>query len=272
MNSWGGQELSKKLESAEAVAGARFVEARARIWPDSGACWTEIAGAYAMYDGAQSPVTQTFRLGLFETPSDPDFERLEAFFHDRGAQVMHEVSPHAGKELLAVLRKRGYQPIELTDVMYLPLALRQSVSRPVDESVTVRIVGDHERDVWARTAAEGWRELIEFKDFMADLMRVSASREGGLDFLAELDREPIAAGSLAIYDGVALLAGASTIPEWRRRGAQRALLNYRLDYAAKMGCELAMICTEPGSASQRNAQYYGFIVAYTRIKWALSAH
>jgi GNAT superfamily N-acetyltransferase len=67
--------------------------------------------------------------------------------------------------------------------------------------------------------------------------------------------------------GVALLAGASTVPEHRKRGAQLALLDARLRYAAEHGCDLAMMGAAPGSASQRNAERHGFRIAYTRIKW-----
>jgi hypothetical protein len=69
---------------------------------------------------------------------------------------------------------------------------------------------------------------------------------------------------------VALLAGACTIPEARKQGAQLALLDYRLRYAAEQGCDLAMMCAQPGSASQRNAERHGFRIAYTRIKWQLA--
>jgi predicted GNAT family acetyltransferase len=118
--------------------------------------------------------------------------------------------------------------------------------------------------------AEGWREFVEFADYMLDLTAVSAAIEGNILFLAELDGQPVAAGALATHQGVALLTGASTIPEWRRRGAQNALLASRLDYAVRAGCDLAMFCAEPGGGSQRNAQRHGFQIAYTRIKWGLS--
>ena len=75
-------DLSRRLERAEAHANAMFVDARARAAPASGACWIEVAGAYAMYDGPASPVTQTFGLGLFETPTASVFEELERFFRD----------------------------------------------------------------------------------------------------------------------------------------------------------------------------------------------
>lgn len=44
--------LSQKLERTEARSNADFVETRARITPESGATWIEVAGAYAMFDGA----------------------------------------------------------------------------------------------------------------------------------------------------------------------------------------------------------------------------
>jgi GNAT superfamily N-acetyltransferase len=69
--------------------------------------------------------------------------------------------------------------------------------------------------------------------------------------------------------GVALLAGASTVPEGRGKGAQHALLEARLRFAREHGCDLAVINTAPGSASQRNAERHGFRIAYTRIKWRL---
>jgi hypothetical protein len=105
---------------------------------------------------------------------------------------------------------------------------------------------------------------------MLGLSRVSARRPDGLSFLAEIGGEPVATGALSICEGVALLAGASTVPEARRRGAQLALLDARLDYAARQGCDLAMMCAQPGSSSQRNAERQGFRIAYTRIKWRLN--
>ncbi|HEY9227692.1 MAG TPA: hypothetical protein VIP11_13635, partial [Gemmatimonadaceae bacterium] len=77
-------ELARRLERAEAMASAAFVDARRVVQPDVGAEWTEIAGVYAMFDGASSPVTQTFGLGVFDTIGQTELDRLEAFFADRG--------------------------------------------------------------------------------------------------------------------------------------------------------------------------------------------
>ena len=262
--------LARRLERAEAQSGAIFVEARARLFPESGARWIEVAGAYAMYDGVSSPVTQTFGLGLFQTVTAVELQVIEDFFREHAAPVWHEVSPLADLTLLALLNERGYQPIEFTSVMFRPIRGGIRLAAPRSERIQVRVVRDDEHKLWAQTAAKGWSEFTEFAGSIQELMQVSANRSSGLSFLAELEGRPIAAGAMNICDGVALMAGASTIPEGRKQGAQLALLESRLRYAAEQGCDIAMMCAQPGSASQRNAERHGFRIAYTRIKWRLA--
>ena len=48
-------ELARRLERTEGRGNVEFVEARARAFPDRDATWTEVAGAYAMFDGIGSP-------------------------------------------------------------------------------------------------------------------------------------------------------------------------------------------------------------------------
>jgi GNAT superfamily N-acetyltransferase len=261
--------LSRRLERAEGRSNADFVEARAKLSPESGAEWIEVAGAYAMFDGIGSPLTQTFGLGVFDPVTPTDMEKLEEFFQRLGAHVHHEVSPLAETSLLTLLNERGYRPIELTSVMYRPIGRGVQLASPRDEKVQSRLMRDGEEDLWAQTAAKGWSELVEFTDMMLELSSIIAKRAGGCSFLAEIDGRPIATGAMFIHDDVALLAGASTIPEGRRQGAQLALLESRLRYAVEKGCDIAMMCALPGSASQRNAERQGFRVAYTRIKWSL---
>jgi len=261
--------LSRRLERAEGHSNKEFIEARAKLFPERGAEWIKVAGAYAMFDGIGSPLTQTFGLGVFDRVTEVDMEKLEEFFRQHGAQVHHEVSPLADASMLALLNGRGYQPIELTSVMYRPIGRGVQLVSPRNEKILSRLMRDGEEDLWARTAVSGWSELTEFADMILELSKLNAKKAGGLSFLAELDGRPIATGAMFIHDGVALLAGASTIPEGRRQGAQLALLESRLRYAAEKDCDIAMMCALPGSASQRNAERQGFRIAYTRIKWSL---
>jgi ribosomal protein S18 acetylase RimI-like enzyme len=272
-------ELSRRLEGAEALSNSRFVDARARLAPDCGATWVEIAGARAMFDGPASPMTQTFGLGMFQPATAADLEAIEAFYADRVSPVLHEVSPLADPELPALLSERGYRPFEFSSVLYQSIARLKpratADANVADEEVAqhftlpqpvVRLIERGEEELYARTSAAGWAEF-GVSDFVLEIGRVSGEVEGLRLFLAELDGKPIAAGALALCDGVAHLAGASTMPDGRQRGAQLALLDHRLGYAAAHGCDVALMVALPGSSSQRNAERNGFRIAYTRIKW-----
>jgi len=222
-----------------------------------------------MFDGVNSPVTQTFGLGIYQPLASADLDALEDFFRSRGADVFHEVCPLADASVLALLNERGYQPIEFTSVLYRPIHKDLKLSATRNERIQVRLIEEGEQKLWSSTATKGWSEFSELADFLDEVGRVSAKRTGALSFFAELNGEAIATGALSICEGVALMAGASTIPEGRRQGAQLALLEGRLRYAAAQGCDIAMMCALPGSASQRNAERHGFRIAYTRIKWHL---
>lgn len=259
--------LSQRLERAEGHACVQFAKAHRRLFPESGSEWMEHAGAFAVFDGIGSPITQTFGLGLFEELTAASLEAIERFFLDRGAQVDHEVSPFAGADTLSLLCARQYRPIEISSVMCRPTEKPPSGD---PGNIRVRVTRAEEAQVWADTSLQGWtHDHPELRDFLVPLTSISSAREESVCFLAELDGQAGAAGSLSIHEGVALFAGSATIPELRRRGLQAALLSERMRYAFEHGCDLAMIVAEAGSNSQRNAERQGFQIAYTRFKWRL---
>jgi hypothetical protein len=154
----------------------------------------------------------------------------------------------------------------------------------------------HRRDaIEAALAVWAVRRLVPLEPTVATLIGTSTPGDSdrqvnnaygfvfgpdGALYFCDLDDQRIgrldgATGRITTYAGtgavgatpVALLAGASTIPSARGRGAQRALLNARLLHAAAQGVDLAMIVTQPESGSQRNAERAGFRPVYSRSKW-----
>lgn len=259
-------DLARRLENTEAHGNVQFVEARKRAFPDRGATWIEVAGTHAMFDGVGSPLTQTFGLGIFQPVTATDMETLEEFFQSRGAEVFHEVSPLADPTVFTLINERGYRPVEFSNVLYRPITADLRLQAAINDRLHVRVTEKHEAQLWADVSSEGWSEFAEVADFLKELGQVSAQSES-LSFIAQLDGQHIATGNLVIAGDVALLAGASTVPAARRQGAQLALLEGRLRYAASHRCTVAMIVTQPGSGSQRNAERHGFRIAYTRTKW-----
>lgn len=258
--------LARRLESTEAAANIAFVQARATLHPAIGAVHASVGGVAAMFDGPESPLTQTFGMGVFGGLATADYEALEDFFLSRSAPVHHEVSPLAEPDTLVQLNARGYSPVEMSTVLIRPSSV------PLDGApgVEVREVRAEEGPTWCRTAGAGWgTESPELASFIEAFGEVLMRAEGVHCFIAEVDGHPVATAALSLTGDVALLAGASTIQSARGRGAQSALLAARLECASARGAALAMMVAQPGSASQRNAERHGFRTAYTRTKWRL---
>ena len=261
------KELAKRLEAAEGFACAQFAEARRRLFPECGSEWRICGGTTVVFDGVDAPTTQTFGLGMFGEATEAALGEIEEFFAKRGTAVMHEVCPYAGTAVLEMLCKRGYAPMEVSNVMYRAV---EAGERRQEDGIRVRTIGMEEAELWSDVSTRGWaHEHPELEEFMKQMGVLCVARDQSPCFLAELDGVPGAAGALVLHEGVALFAGAATVPELRRRGLQGALLGERMQYAAEAGCDLAMMVAEAGSNSQRNAERLGFRVAYTRLKWRL---
>jgi ribosomal protein S18 acetylase RimI-like enzyme len=87
-------------------------------------------------------------------------------------------------------------------------------------------------------------------------------------YAALVDGRPVAGGAMHVHEGVATLAAAGTLPEYRGRGIQSALLRRRIADAGAAGCDLVVCSASPGSTSQRNQERVGLRPAYTRLTWA----
>jgi GNAT superfamily N-acetyltransferase len=262
--------LAHRLEATEAYSCAQFARARKNLFPACSSEWTHFGGATVVFDGANSPVTQTFGLGLFELLTAEILDEIESWFAARGAPVQHEICPLVGVEALDLLCARGYRPIEVASVLHQP------VLKPDAPNATHRVdlLSPDQAELWSEISARGWsQDHPEFEQMLRDLGAVTASRQDTPCFLAYAAEngktEPAAAGALSIHQGVALFIGAATLPAFRRRGLQSALLAERLRHAHTAGCDLAMMVAEAGGESQRNAERNGFRIAYTRIKWKL---
>ena len=83
-------------------------------------------------------------------------------------------------------------------------------------------------------------------------------------YLARVDGDVVGGAALRLDDGVAQFSGAATLPAFRRRGVQTALLRARLTDASRAGCDVGVVVTQPASRSQQNVQREGFALLYAR--------
>jgi len=261
-------DLARRIEWAEAQAGAAAAASLGKLKPAMGACVERIAGGWAAYAGAASPVTQAMGLALDGEPvSNEEFARLETFYCHRNEPVRVEACPLAHATLFEQFGAARYRVTEFTNVMAQSVANVAPAQRPNANGIIVRHVSAAAVDLWTRTVATGFAEGQEPAEELLEVMKAFALADGVQCYLAEIDGRPAGGGALILRDGVAGLFGAGTLPEFRRRGVQTELLSVRMRRGREAGCDLAVCLAQPGSSSQRNMVRHGFQVLYTRMKF-----
>lgn len=262
--------LARRIELAEAQAAVDCAQTLARMRPDSGATFEKIAGGFAVYCGADSPTTQAVGLGLSGPVSKEEFARLEEFYRDRKEPVRVETCPLADASLIEHFGRGGYRVTEFSNVMARSLggdAAQSAEDAPLPTGVIIERAGANDLDLWTRTVSQGFSESYAVTQELLEAMKMFALGPDVECYLARVDGEIAGGGTLARHDGVAGLFGASTLPAFRNRGVQTALLSTRLRRASELGCDMAVSLAQAGSASQRNIMRQNFSVLYTRVKF-----
>jgi GNAT superfamily N-acetyltransferase len=258
--------LARRIESAEALAAVEGAKTLERLRPGVGAAVEQIAGGHAVFCGINSPVTQAVGMGLSGPVDAVDVDRLEDFYFSRGDAVRVELCPLADMSLVGQFGKRGYRATEFSNVMARPLEPTESWPSPAP-GITIDAVPSDQSALWTQTVAQGFAEHFPVTPELLEVMHMFALGPNASCFLALVDGQIAGGGCLSVREGVGGLFGASTLPAFRNRGVQTALLHARLSRAAAAGCNLAVSIALPASISQRNILRQGFHVLYTRVKF-----
>jgi ribosomal protein S18 acetylase RimI-like enzyme len=261
--------LARRLETTDALASVEFARAWVRLNSYTGEAFIPVAGGHASFGGIDSPLTQAFGLGLNGPVTEADMAGMEEFYRAQGAAVNIETCPLADPSLLKLLNERGYRPIEYSNVLAREITGDDSLACPDPASnVQVRRLALDDAESYSLLIGKSFFENTEISTDFLSFFTSTFHAAGAFFFLAEVDGVQAGGGMMSIHQGVASLGGAGTLPEFRNRGAQKAVLLARLALAAQSGCDLAMVATMPGSGSQRNVERQGFRVVYTRTKFS----
>jgi GNAT superfamily N-acetyltransferase len=167
--------------------------------------------------------------------------------------------------LLEALKERGYQMAELNNVLYRWLR-REEEFAPGPGGLEIRRGAMDEADLWADVVGRGFfdgkQPPPEFQGMFAPLFQIPDA----VAFLVWAGKTAVAgAGGLLIPERKMIaMFGAATLPDFRGRGIQSALLRRRMKLAADQHCDLAVTVTRGGTTSQRNAERLGFRLAYSK--------
>jgi GNAT superfamily N-acetyltransferase len=253
-------EFARRLETAETILPNCFESLR-KYCPTDPIALLEVAGGCAFCGGPGYPVNQIVGMGLYGEVTTKDLDEVEEFFRSRGVPSSVVLSPLADESLRNLLGERGYGIAEFNSVLIRRIEPGEPFSPPdgiAIERVTPETVGD-----WMAAIAKGFEQDIVVAE---SVFGGFAALPGATSFLARIEGSVVAgAGGRIIPEArIAAFFGTATLPDYRGRGVQTALIARRLHEASLHGCEYAVVSTNPGSGSQRNMERRGFRVAYTK--------
>lgn len=269
-------DLVRRVEAVGVSDLARYVdEARASaIYPE--ATTFRVGGGGAFWYSHGNVVNSAFGLGMSGPVEQEEVAALIAFFAERDEQARIDVCPYADASLMRWLATYGFVATGFETVLLQRLGDGEDgIDRscgsvgPDGPPVTVRqAVSAEDRELWAELEARGFKDGAVTDEDMA-LARAIARRRDAVHLIGYVDGRPAGTGMLVTGDGAAMLNGDATLPAFRNKGVQSALLRTRLQLAVEAGCDLAVIEASPGGTSERNQQRAGFRVAYTRVTMEL---
>ncbi len=257
--------FARRLESCEEMPQVLYARIFQKTRRETGAAEQEICGGHMVFAGLGSPIGRATGAGLDRPLTSEDLDQIEQFYRDHKAPSQVDLTPLHGPEVFEMCKERGYAIAELNNVLYRKLDAQDEFpsapaqceirrSPPEEAEITGAIV---EGAFFPDGAPEAFRGLI------TPLYQM----ENALAFVATVEGKPVACGTgLVIPEHkVFALCGAGTLAEFRGRGLQTALLCARMKAALDAGCEYAVVVTQGGTISQRNAERLGLRVAYSKV-------
>jgi GNAT superfamily N-acetyltransferase len=191
--------------------------------------------------------------------------RVVAFFNARGVPAVIRIVPDGfDAEQADVLGALGLRQVRFHSILWAPLPLPSASPSPIDiREVTTLDAMDAHIDIQLSV----YGVPPEIIDRLRPLRRTWLGSEGRRFYLAYVDGQPAAEAALHWRGDLAYLESAGTLPAFRRRGIQRALIDRRIADATKLGCRLICGGADFENNSRTNQMAGGLSIAYTASIW-----
>ncbi|MEO7370827.1 MAG: GNAT family N-acetyltransferase [Ilumatobacteraceae bacterium] len=253
--------LVRRLETTAATAGLDLIDGIKALDPNTVAAGVTFGDGALIAMGPGKYVNRAVGITTVDL-SVEDLQEIDEFFGQRRLPSMIELSSWAPPTTIDQLAGRGYTPAWFRSVFVL-VPRRSTAALRTD--LRIAEVGKADAPQWLDVFARGFEAV----DGEARIANDEIGEAGRLapdahTFLVYLSNEVVGCGSVQVVDGVAWLGAAATLPAFRRRGVQTALVAHRLALAADLGCELAAVTALSNGPSARNIVRLGFQLSHTQ--------
>ena len=267
---------SPRVASILEAAEAWHLRVQVDTWRGLGASDAhvlEVGGGVAAFTEALfgRKLNHVTGLGMAGAVDEDAFARLEAAYAERGLGVEIDLCPHVDPGLLPLLARRGYAVNAFSNTYARTLV--DVPGAAISASIEI-LQGADAAALFVEASVAGFSLQAQQRprELLVALARIAQAREDTSLFVARVDGQAAGSAGLGVMDTplgrVGELYIASTLPAFRGRGVQAALLQARLAAARAAGCALVFVGARPANTSARNTERVGFGLAFTKATFA----
>lgn len=237
------------------------------VLEEVGGAGQPLAGGWMACDTPGSWAHYAAGLGISRPFTDVDAAQLIAFYDAHGRPAEVQATPYQHESVFSVLGAHEFvfhssETVLTRAVVELPKpcatedALTFVRVDPADPALVSRFCEVHLAGFYTEgEPPAGARPIVE---------RVVADPRVTL-WIVEQGGQTVASAGIETFERSAVLIAGSVLPPFRRGGVQRALIRQRLEHAAALGAEYALIGSAPAGPTERNALRAGFTPAYQQF-------
>ena len=191
---------------------------------------------------------------------------LLAFYHSNEKACTVETFPLPEyNEVYLSLAMKGLYSSEYTSMSFMNL--RDYSKAEITNNIEIKPVSISELDILSDLHVLGFGFQGEELEKERTIVKAGYSDSKFKCYFAYINGETAATGVLFKYKNIGVLFGGATLPEFRGKGCQTALLHHRIVIAKKLGCDKLISHTNIYSPSFRNLERVGFKLASNRSRW-----
>ena len=260
-------ELAAEIEGSEiAYMLDRMAAIRDRPGNPEGIEIARVGQAAGFYSRTMPWATFNTVKGLRSGDADALAEFVD-FYRSRERKPQFELVPGlADQGLMERLSGLGFGQTGFHTSMAMTAADALHAGPPADE-LEIRPLREDEFELYAAVHCRGTGLPDSGIAPVAANNRVLYDRPGWRFHVALWEDRPAGVAVSHMSEGTASLTFAATLPEYRGRGIQTALLRSRISDAFAAGCGLVVGQCAFGSQSHRNMERVGMRVGYVRASW-----
>ena len=201
-------------------------------------------------------------LGMQGAEPEGQVQALIDYYVSRGRVPRIQVPQGADSSWVDSLTSAGFRAYDVDTVLVRALGEER---REHPESISFTRVDPQNPEhlaQWVQAQCQGFRPHETPSPGAIEIARRVARSPRSICLLVFWEGALAGSGGVEFYEQSSVLFGGATLPQFRQRGLQSALIQRRLQIAQEAGADYALIGSEPDGPTQRNAVRAGFEVSH----------